>query len=72
MENPTLDCWVDADFTRLYSKESHDDPASVLDHGLFVIALGGNVALWQSKLQTKIALSTMSAKYIAMNWQCGH
>jgi len=66
-ENPTLDCWVDADFAGLYSKESHDDPTSVRSRTGFVIALGGNVVLWQSKLQTEIALSTMSAEYIAMS-----
>jgi len=64
---PTLDCWVDADFAGLYSKEKHDDPTSVRSRTGFVIALGGNVVLWQSKLQTEIALSTMSAEYIAMS-----
>jgi len=67
MGNPTLDCWVDADFAGLYSKEDHDDPTSVRSRTGFVIALGGNVVLWQSKLQTEIALSTMSAEYIAMS-----
>jgi len=33
----------------------------------FVIALGDNPVVWQSKLQTEIALSTMSAKYIALS-----
>jgi len=64
---PTLDCWVDADFAGLYSKEDHDDPTSVRSRTGFVIALGGNVVVWQSKLQTEIALSTMSSEYIAMS-----
>jgi len=64
---PTLDCWVDADFAGLYSKEDNNDPTSVRSRTGFVIALGGNVVLWQSKLQTEIALSTMSAEYIAMS-----
>jgi len=33
----------------------------------FVIALGDNPIVWQSKLQTEIALSTMSAEYIALS-----
>jgi len=45
---PMLDCWVDADLK---------DPTSVRSRTRFVITLGGNPAVWQSKLQTEIALS---------------
>jgi len=62
-----LDYWVDADFADLYSKEDHSEPTSVRSRTGFVIALGGNVVVWQSKLQTEIALSMMSAEYIAMS-----
>jgi len=64
---PQLNCWVDADFAGLYSKEDPHDPTSVRSRTGFVIALGENPVLWQSKLQSEIALSTMSAEYIALS-----
>jgi len=64
---PTLNCWVDADFAGLYSKEDPKDPTSVRSHTGYVIALGENPIVWQSKLQTEIALLTMSAEYIALS-----
>jgi len=64
---PTLDCWVDADFAGLYSKEDSKDPTSVRSRTGYVITLGGNPVVWHSKLQTEIALSTMSAEYIALS-----
>ncbi len=64
---PMLDCWVDADFAGLYSTEDPKDPTSVRSRTGFVITLGGNPVVWQSKLQTEIALSTMSSKYIALS-----
>jgi len=66
-EIPTLGCWVDADFVGLFSKEDHNDPSSVFSQTGFVIVLGGNVVVWQSELQTEIALSTMSSEYIAIS-----
>jgi len=57
---------VDADFAGLYSKEDPNDPTSVQSRTGFIIALGENPVVWQSKLQSEIALSTMSAKYIAL------
>jgi len=62
-----LNCWVDANFAGLYSKEDPKDPTSVQSRTGYVIALGENPVLWQSKLQTEIALSTMSAEYIALS-----
>jgi len=64
---PTLDCWVDADFAGLYSTEDSKDPTSVRSRTGFVITLGGNPVIWQSKLQTEIALSTMASEYIALS-----
>jgi len=52
---PMLDCWVDADFAGLYSLEDPKDPTSVYSRTGFVITLGGNPVVWQSKLQTEIA-----------------
>jgi hypothetical protein len=33
----------------------------------YVITLGGNAVVWQSKLQMEIALSTMAAEYVALS-----
>jgi len=42
---PMLDCWVNADFAGLCSKEEHNDPTSVQLQTGFVIELGGNVVV---------------------------
>jgi len=59
---PRLNCWVGADFAGLYSKEDPNDPTSIHSHTGYVISLGENPVVWQSKLQTKIALSTMATE----------
>jgi len=64
---PKLNCWVDADFASLYSKEDPNDPTSICSCTGYVISLGDNPVVWQSKLQTKIAHSTMAAEYIALS-----
>ncbi len=33
----------------------------------YVVTLGGNPVVWQSKLQTEIALSTMAAEYVTLS-----
>jgi len=64
---PTLDCYVDANFAGLYSKEDPNDPISVRSHMGYMVTLGGNPVVWQSKLQTEIALSTMAAEYVTLS-----
>jgi len=64
---PKLNCYMDADFAGLYSKEDPKDPTSVQSRTGYVITLGDNPVIWHSKLQTEIALSTMSAEYIALS-----
>jgi len=66
-EIPKLNCYVDADFAGLYLKEDPKDPTSVQSRTGYVITLGDNPVVWHSKLQTEIALSTMSAEYIALS-----
>jgi len=64
---PQLNCWVDANFAGLYSKEDPHNPTSARSRTGFIIALGENPVVWQSKLQSEIALSTMLAEYIALS-----
>jgi len=43
---PQLNCWVDANFAGLYSKEDPTDPTSVRSRTGFVVALGENPVVW--------------------------
>ena len=63
-----LDCYADADFAGLYDSEDHQDPTCVKSRTGYVILLGGCPITWSSKLQTKIALSTLEAEYIALSF----
>ncbi|KAL7565608.1 hypothetical protein ACA910_018970 [Epithemia clementina (nom. ined.)] len=60
-----LDCYVDADFAGIWGNEDAQDTACVRSRTGFIITLGGCPITWSSKLQTKVALSTMEAEYIA-------
>ena len=75
--NPTLrdgklsvDCYPDADFAGLYGHENSNDPASAKSRTGFVITVAGCPVLWQSKLQTETALSTMEAEIVALAHSC--
>jgi hypothetical protein len=64
---PTLDCYVDADFAGLWGYEDSQDPVCVRSRTGYVLTFGGCPLLWVSKLQTEIALSTTEAEYIALS-----
>jgi hypothetical protein len=68
VEEASMECYVDTDFAGAYDKEGDgQDPATVwLQTGYIVFAYGVPVC-WGSKLQTKIAHSTMEAEYIALS-----
>ena len=70
MLNPTtditLDCFWDADFAGHWGYEDDQDPIWVRSRAGYVITMGGCSVHWTSKLQTKIALSTTEAEYIAL------
>jgi len=52
----------------VYSTVDLKDHTSVCSRTGFIITLlGGNPVVWQSKLQTDIALSTMGLEYIALS-----
>jgi hypothetical protein len=62
----TIDAYPDADFAGMYGYEEPTDPACAKSHTEFVIVFTGVPVLWQFKLQTETALSTMEAKIIAL------
>ncbi len=62
----TIDAYPDADFAGMYGHEKPTDPACAKSRFGFVIVFAGVPVLWQSKLQTQTALSTMEAEVIAL------
>ena len=62
-----LDCYVDADFAGLWKSVSDQDPVCVKSRTGYVMTLGECPLIWASKLQTKIAMSTLEAEYIAIS-----
>jgi len=62
-----IDCYVDADFTGLWTPSTSQDPLSVKSRTGYVITFAGCPVLWSSKIWTEIALSTTEAEYIAMS-----
>jgi hypothetical protein len=62
-----LDCYVDADFAGLWNYERDQDPVCVKSRTGYVMTLGGCPILWNSKLQTEIALSTTESEYVGLS-----
>jgi hypothetical protein len=60
-----VDVYPDADLAGMYGHEKPTDPACANSH-LFIILFAGVPILWQSRLQTKTALSTMEAEVTAL------
>ena len=65
-----IDCYPDADFAGMYGHEDSSDPSCVKSRTGFVITVANCPVLWQSKLQTETALSTMEAEIIALAHCC--
>lgn len=65
-----MDCYPDANFTGMYGHEKPTDPACIKIQTGYVIRFAGCPVLWQSKLQTETALSTMEAKIVALAHSC--
>jgi hypothetical protein len=61
-----IDAYPDADFAGMYGHKKPTDPSCVNICSGFVITFADVPILWQSKLQTETALSTMEAKIIAL------
>ena len=66
-----MDCfYVDANFAGLYGHEHEQDPHCIKSsRSGFNIFIGCKI-LWSSKLQSKMACSTMEAEYIACSTAC--
>ena len=65
-----IDAYPDADFAGMYGHEKPTDPSCVKSCSGFVITFADVPILWQSKLQTETALSTMEAEIIALAACC--
>ena len=65
-----VDCYPDADFAGLYGYEKDNDPVCVKSGTGYVINVADCPVLWQSKLQTETALSTMEAEIVALAHSC--
>ena len=59
--------YTDTDFAGLYNTEDKQDPVSVNNRSGILLMFGYHPILWSSQLQTKIALSTLEAEYIALS-----
>jgi len=68
--NPTseldINAYPDSDFAGMYGHEKPTDPACAKSCLGFAILFAGVPILWQSRLQTKTALSTMEAEVNAL------
>ena len=69
-EKLKIDCYPDADFAGLWTRDDKQDPHCVRSRTGYVICLFDCPVLWKSKLQTEIALSTMEAEYVALSTAC--
>ncbi len=56
-----IDTYPDADFAGMYGHEEHTDPACAKSWTGSIITFVDCPVLWQSNLQTVMALSTMEA-----------
>ncbi len=65
-----IDCYPDADFASLWTRDDKHDPHCVRSCTGYVICLANCPVIWKSKLQTEIALSTMEARYVALSSSC--
>ena len=61
-----VDAYPDADFAGTYGYEDNTDPSCVKSRTGYVITVADCPILWQSKLQTETALSTMEAEVVAL------
>jgi hypothetical protein len=65
-----IDCYTDADFAGLWTRDNKEDPHCIHSQSGYVICLANCPVLWKSKMQTEIALLTMEAEYVALSMSC--
>ena len=66
-EHLNVDVYVDADFAGLWPYEDKQDSSCVKSRSGFAICIANCPVIWQSKLQTDIAMSTMESEYNALS-----
>ena len=66
-ENKGLECYADADFAGSWDIRDPNNPDNVMLRTGYVAICPGCPAVWCSKLQTEIALSTMEVEYITLS-----
>ena len=62
-----LDCYFDADFAGEWDQTDPHNASNLMSRTDFFIKYADCPIYWSSKLQTKIALSTTEAEYIALS-----
>ena len=62
-----LDCFCDADFAGLYSRDPHTSLSSAKSRGAYLIKLSGCPLIWKSHLMPTICLSTAESEYYALS-----
>ena len=65
--NIQIDCYVDSNFSVLWNYDNDQDPVCVKSKTSYVLTLGVCPIQWSSKIQSKIALSTTEAEFIALS-----
>ncbi len=65
-----IDAYPDANFAGMYGHKKQTDPACAKSRTRFIITFAECPVLWQSKLQTETALSTIKAEVIALSACC--
>ncbi len=65
-----IDSFLDADFAGMYVHEGIDDPVCVKSRTRYVIMVANCPIMWQSKLQSETALSTMEADIVVLAHSC--
>jgi hypothetical protein len=65
-----IDAYPDADFASMYGHKEHLDPACAKSQTGVIITFVNCPVLWQSRLQTEMALSMVEAKIIALSACC--
>ena len=58
---------MDADFVGVWNKAESGNSEALLSRAGHILIYDTCLVIWYSKLQTEIAVSTMEAKYIAVN-----
>ena len=62
-----VDCYVDTDFAGLHGREPLDLSASVCSRTGYIMFIYSCPLIWKSQLQTKTALRTFHAEYVALS-----